>query len=78
METKTYACKGHFNRVATQWHVTENQRKLCMPYCFSGDASRIFEEIANAMTDASSEIWWQKMQVRVFNQAQAQAARQEF
>eukprot|EP00173_Palmaria_palmata_P001513 Plantae.Rhodophyta-Palmaria_palmata.ctg18531.p1 GENE.Plantae.Rhodophyta-Palmaria_palmata.ctg18531~~Plantae.Rhodophyta-Palmaria_palmata.ctg18531.p1 ORF type:complete len:217 (-),score=3.59 Plantae.Rhodophyta-Palmaria_palmata.ctg18531:55-705(-) len=49
-----------------------------MPYCFSEHASRIFEEIANALLNASSEVWWDRMRERVSNDAQAQSARQEF
>jgi hypothetical protein len=73
-----HSCRGAFNRVATQWKVTEDQRKLCMPYCFTEDASRIFEVIANDYPTATSEIWWEKMQQKVSNEAQAQSSRQEF
>jgi len=73
-----WSCRGAFNRVSTQWKVTEDQRKLCMPYCFTEDASRIFEVIANDYPSATSEVWWDKMQQKVSNEAQAQSSRQEF
>jgi hypothetical protein len=73
-----HSCRGAFRRVAAQWKVTEDQRKLCMPFCFTEDASRIFEVIANDYPLATSDVWWEKMQQKVSNEAQAQSARQEF
>ena len=49
-----------------------------MPYCFTEDASRIFEEIANAPPRAFSSEWWDSMQKRVANEAQAHSVRQEY
>ena len=49
-----------------------------MPYCFTEDASRIFEVIANDYPSATSDVWWDKMQQNVSNEAQAQSSRQEF
>lgn len=49
-----------------------------MPYCFTLDASRIFEEIANAFLDSSSAVWWKLMQELVCNEDQAHSARQKY
>ena len=73
-----HSSRGAFNRVSTQWKVTEDQRKLCLPYCFTEDASRIFEVISNDYPSATSDVWWDKMQKKVSNEAQAQSSRQEF
>ena len=73
-----HSCRGAFNRVAAQWKVIEDQRKLCMPFCSTEDASRIFEVIANDYPSATSDTWWEKMQQKVSNEVQAQSARQEF
>lgn len=44
----------------------------------TSDASRIFEEIANAFPCSTSALWWTKMQKRVSDETQAQSARQGY